>query len=90
MKINFGEFGVVRTAVPFDYGTLCAALKIAQAASPTAQLAKIINDDCIEPMSSTKHAVILFRNEPDWHLSPAAMHGNFHAAAAMHLMDKAL
>jgi hypothetical protein len=90
MKINFGEFEGVRTAAPFDYGTLCATLNVAQAASPTAQLATIVNDGCTTPTSSTEHAIVLFRNEPDWQLSPAAMHGNFHAATAMLLIDKAL
>jgi hypothetical protein len=90
VKINFGEFEGVRTAAPFDYGTLCATLNIAQAASPTARLASVVNDDCTAPTSSTEHAIILFRNEPDWQLSPVAMHGNFHAAAASMLIDKAL
>jgi hypothetical protein len=90
VKINFGEFEGTRTAAPFDYGTLCATLNVAQAASPTARLAAFVNDCCTAPASSTEHAIILFRNEQDWQLSPAAMQGNFHAAAAMHLMDKAL
>ena len=91
MKINFGEFEGVRTAAPFDYGTLCATLNVAQSASPTARLATIVNDGCgAAPTSPTEHAVILFRNEQDWQLSPAAMRGNFHGAAATLLMNESL
>lgn len=92
MHINFGEFEAAKkTAVPVDYGTLCAALGAAQASSPTARLAAVAHDRiAFRPMSQAEHAIILFRSERGWRLSPAAMRGNFHAAAATHLVDKAL
>jgi hypothetical protein len=90
VKMNFGEFEGARTAAPFDYGTLCASLNVAQAASPTARLATLFNDGCGAPVSSIEHAIILFRTEQDWEHSLAAMHGNFHAAAAMLLVENAL
>ena len=90
MKINFGEFDTT-TATPIDYGTLRAALGAVQAASPTAALAPIADGEVeVLPPSSTEHAIILFRQEQGWQQSPVAMHGNFHAGAATHLMAKAL
>lgn len=91
MKISFDEFDVLQCqSLPtVEFEVLCAALRVAQAESPTAQLANSLTNVPSRARSSDP-AVAVLRCEDGWQDARAVMRGSFHAEAAAHFADKLL